>query len=290
MFYSDLFKINTFSEFNATATNQQELKYQDGSPRLTKHEYLTYMRDELLISHKDLLESDDVVIIKLKELIFANESPMLSISEYMEIQELLIFQEELLKSDDVETSKPKELIVDFETDEEFSWYKANPDWAGNKLKKLNERFFNMIRDRKTGNLMWAPNANLNYDSSSTLMDSNFGLIISHIPISIFPPYISQISDINASNFKKIVLLVETIINYILVIFLFYYVIRQQIPQISFILVLFSCMLLFCLLDSNFGTYIRHAFIFLELFFGIGLLALLGMVKLNINFSIRKGLL
>ena len=51
VFYSDLFKINTYSEFGDTPSNQQELIYQDGLPSLTKHEYLTYMREELLISH-----------------------------------------------------------------------------------------------------------------------------------------------------------------------------------------------------------------------------------------------
>ena len=334
VFYSNNFKLDVLSEFGNTPTHLKALIYQDEAPRLTKHEYLRYIREELLITHQELLESDDVEVSRLRELIYKDKSPVLSKSEYVEIQnvlvlisqkrllksdndqdesptftqpeflkinELLISQEELLKSDEVEISQLKELI-DVKTMEEFSWYKSNPDWVGNKLKvlidvatnkleELNELFFNTIRSRKHGNIIQAPNASLNYDSSSTLMNSNISLLISHIPISIFPPYISQISDINTSNFKKIVLLGETIMNYILVIFLFYYAIRRQkIPQISFILVLFSCMLLFCLLDSNFGIYIRHAFIFLELFFGMGLLVLLDMIKLNVNFGIRKGLL
>ena len=170
VFYSDLFKINTFSEFNATATNQQELIYLDGLPRLTKHEYLTYIRDELLVSHEKLLNSDDVEISQLKELIFENESPMLSKLESLEIQDLLVSQEKL-KPDNVVISKLTNNVVI------------------SKVIELNKSFFIMIKSRKHGNLMNAPNASLNYDSSSTLMNSNIVFLISHIPISIFPPYI-----------------------------------------------------------------------------------------------------
>jgi len=66
--YGDALKFNMFSAFGSnTPTDQQELMYRDGSPRLIKAEYLRYIREELLISHKELMESEDVEISKLRE-------------------------------------------------------------------------------------------------------------------------------------------------------------------------------------------------------------------------------
>ena len=159
-----------------------------------------------------------------------------------------------------------------------------------RLKTTSVKIYASIKKRKLRQLSSAPNANLNYNSSSTLMDSKITFLIAHIPTTIFAPYIFKIMDLNASNIIKITFLLETLFNYILALSVFYFLIKQKLYKTFFVIVLFGCMYITNIFDTNFGTYLRHGHLFIRLFLGLGLLGILYFFKPNININIKKGFL
>ena len=150
------------------------------------------------------------------------------------------------------------------------------------------RFFAELKHRKISNLFEAPNASLNYDSPSSIRNSNLQLVLSHVPKTIFAPYIFQIMDTNVGNKVKVIFFLETLFNYILALAVLLFLVTKKLYKLFFVTVLFSCMYITNLFDSNFGTYLRHAYIFNKLFLGVGFLGMLHFLKPNIRIAIKKG--
>ena len=160
----------------------------------------------------------------------------------------------------------------------------------NKVRILIIRFFAELKHRKASNLTVAPNATFNYNSKIDIMDSKIKVLISHLPSTIFAPYIVQIIDMNSSRPAKIIFMIETFISYILALSVFFFLVSQKLFRLFFVTIVFSCMYITNLFDINFGTYLRHAYIFNKLFLGMGFLSLLYLIKPNININIKKGFL
>jgi hypothetical protein len=151
-------------------------------------------------------------------------------------------------------------------------------------------FFAELRHRKLSNLIAAPNATFNYNSVSGIFDSKIKVIMSHIPNTIFAPKFVQIIDMNSSRPVKLIFLIETFINYILTFSVFYFLLKQKLYSLFFTIIIFSSMYITNLFDTNYGTYLRHAYIFNKLLLSMGFLGVLYFIKPNININIKKGFL
>jgi len=147
-------------------------------------------------------------------------------------------------------------------------------------------FADKIKERK-GNIV---PGSLNYNDQNTKNKSDAMLLISHIPRAIFAPNILLIKNVNFNGYLKAVFILETLINYILALSVFYFFIRSKSYEKFFIILLFILMYITILVDTNYGTYLRHSLVFVKLFLGLGLVNLLYILKLDINFNMRKGLL
>ena len=235
-------------------------------------------------SRADVIQkSEDVVLTH-------SHINILSEDDKLEVIRLLAIQDEL----------NKELKYQLTLEE-----KADSNWDKNRLISQIERyilvqknnlsikyirFFAELKHRKISNLFAAPNASLNYDSPSTIRNSNLQLVLSHVPKTIFAPYIFQIMDTNVGNEVKVIFFLETLFNYILALSVLLFLVSKKLYKLFFVTVLFSCMYITNLFDSNFGTYLRHAYIFNKLFLGVGFLGALYFLKPNIRINIKKGLL
>ena len=165
-----------------------------------------------------------------------------------------------------------------------------PVWG--KVTDMKDWYFSKIRLRKFENLFCCGDAELNYDDDETLMLSDFGLMISHIPKMFFAPNLLQILSLETSKLIKVIFFLETLFYYILAIGVLLYILRPKLffKKICFLFILLTCMFVTILADSNYGSYLRHAFIFNKLFLGLGFLNLLYFIKPNFQINIKKGLL
>jgi len=159
-----------------------------------------------------------------------------------------------------------------------------------KVRILTIRFFAELKHRKISNLTVAPNATFNYDTPSSIMDSKIKVLVSHLPTTIFAPYIVQILDMNSSGAIKLIFLIETFINYILAFSIIYFLVKQKLYRLFFVIIVFSCMYITNLFDTNFGTYLRHAYLFNKLFLSMGFLGLLYFIQPKVSINLKKGFL
>lgn len=244
-----------------------------------KKEYreLSLIQESLDVQNQSLSEILNLIDNKEKE----GPNDNLSNVNLMEIKKSVF-------SEQVKLDKLKDKIVYSES--LFGKIKLEFDSLKNKFQIFIIKFFAEIKHRKVSNLFAAPNASLNYDSTSSIMQSKTEIILSHFSSTFFAPYLTQIFDMNSSNSLKIIFFIETVINYILVISVVLFLIKQKFYKLFFTFVLFCCMYITNLYDSNFGTYLRHVFIFNKLFLGIGFLGLLYYLKPNVNIQLKKGLL
>ena len=164
-------------------------------------------------------------------------------------------------------------------------YEADSNLKGDIVRQLSW-FPQHIKERKR---IIMPGS-LNYNDQSTKDQSDVMLLLSHLPKAIFAPNILLIKNINTNGFLKAIFLFETLVNYILALSVLYFFIRSKPYEKFFVITLFICMYITVLLDTNYGTYLRHSLVFSKLFLGLGLLNLLYILKLDINFNMRKGLL
>ena len=148
---------------------------------------------------------------------------------------------------------------------------------------------NIIKERKKAALNAAPDAELNYNNLHDVseMQPSLWLVFSHLQPALFPPYIADIWKTQLSGIVKLVYSVETIVNYILVLSFFLLIPLPKAREVLHVsATLLSCALLMSMLDVNFGTYMRHAFVFLELMTGVGLLFILIKFTPDIDFRIK----
>ena len=290
-------RVEEFNNNQATLQKQEELynqellKIRESIKNLESLEDLEILQEQEELYNQELLKIRESIINleSLEELEGLKVREELKNSELF-IQELLIMEKIIFD----EKKKIDSLNLKIEThglnDSLISRIKHPINVQINNVKILIMRFFAEMRHRKISNVTISPNAPLNYDTPSNIASPKIVLLMAHIPSTIFAPYIVQMIDMNTSNIIKIVFLLETLINYILALCVFYYLLKLKFYKLFFIIVVFSCMYVTNLYDSNFGTYLRHAHLFIRLFLGMGILVLLYFLKPNININIKKGLL
>ena len=163
----------------------------------------------------------------------------------------------------------------------------NIDFLTYRIQSKFRNFLIKLRSRKYNNFISVPNASLNYDNLDSIAAPDIIFLTSHIPKTIFAPFIHQIFKINANVMIKTIYILDTLVSYILTLAIFYYIIVSKLDKMLIIIVILSCMYITCLADSNFGTYLRHAYLFDRILLGIGLLGLLKYFKPNISVYINK---
>ena len=277
----EIVEIKELLQIQKTIEQQKLLQIQENLKQQEELNNQELIKIQETLKQEDILNNQELIKIEetLKQEDILNNQELIKIEETLkqrdelndqELEKIALLRLESLKIEDNLINSIKQSIT--------------------RLKIIKMKIFAEIKHRKKSNLIIAPNANFNYNSSSALMNSEIVLLISHVPTSIFAPYIVQIMGMNSSILVKTIFLLETLMNYILALSVFYFLIKQKLYKIFFVVVLFSCMYITNIFDSNFGTYLRHAHIFLKLFLGIGLLGILYFFKPNININIKKGFL
>jgi len=149
-----------------------------------------------------------------------------------------------------------------------------------------DRLFRIIQHRKRSNLLSDLDAELNYGDLHELTEESLVKIsLTHIKSTFFAPYINGIWNAQASVFLKLVYTIETLANYVLIsAFIAFVFLHPSRETLHISIIVFSCSLLMNLLDANFGTYLRHSFIFFKLMTGVGLLFIL--IKFNPSIDLR----
>jgi len=295
----DRIKVNKILKAQLEYEVQEELNLQDSNIK-----ELLKIQEEL--NQQELLIQEEITQKELNDQELSKIQDELQQEQELNDQELLKIQDELKQQqelNDQELLKIHELLIISQSkvsslNEEI--HNNEPNLIGrfkysflnqvHKFRILTIRFFAEIKHRKISNLTVAPNATFNYDTPSSIMDSKIKILVSHLPTTIFAPYIAQILDMNSSSAIKLIFLIETFINYILAFSIIYFLIKQKLYRLFFVIIVFSCMYITNLFDTNFGTYLRHAYLFNKLFLSMGFLGLLYFIKPKVSINLKKGFL
>jgi hypothetical protein len=266
-------------ELNQQELNDQELLKIQGELKQQQElndQQLLKIQDEL----KQHQELNDQQLLKIQDELKQHQE--LNDQELLKIHELVIISQS-------KVSSLKEEIYNNESNL-IGRFKHSFLNQVSKVRILTIRFFAELKHRKISNLTVAPNATFNYDTPSSIMDSKIKVLVSHLPTTIFAPYIVQILDMNSSGAIKLIFLIETFINYILAFSIIYFLVKQKLYRLFFVIIVFSCMYITNLFDTNFGTYLRHAYLFNKLFLSMGFLGLLYFIQPKVSINLKKGFL
>ena len=297
--------IHLFYFYSSYAKNFMNFISYEPATEIT-HSHMNVLTDEDRIEVNNILkaqlESEIQEELNLQD---SHNEELLEIQEELNDQQLLKIQDELNQQElnDQELLKIQELLIISQSKvsslkEEI--YNNESNLIGRfkhsflnqviKFRILTIRFFAELKHRKISNLTVAPNATFNYDTPSSIMDSKIKVLVSHLPTTIFAPYIVQILDMNSSSAIKLIFLIETFINYILAFSIIYFLVKQKLHRLFFVIIVFSCMYITNLFDTNFGTYLRHAYLFNKLFLSMGFLGLLYFIQPKVSINLKKGFL